>query len=44
MEVQHRHKIRKGENVQAARVVASELMPYAMTRPVVETALAPLSL
>ena len=32
------------ENVQAARVVASELMPYAMTRPVIETALAPLSL
>jgi len=25
-------------------VVASELMPYAMTRPVIETALAPLSL
>lgn len=37
------HKLREGENVQAAREVASELMPYAMTRPVIETALAPLS-
>jgi len=35
---------REDENVLAARVVASELMPYAMTRPVIETALALLSL
>ena len=44
VEPQYRNKDRERENVQAARVVASELMPYAMTRPVIETALAPLSL
>ena len=36
MELQYRIQDREGENVQAARVVARELMPYAMTRPVIE--------
>jgi hypothetical protein len=36
MELQYRNKYEWKENVQAARVVASELMPYAMIRPVIE--------
>lgn len=36
IKLRYRNKDTEGENVQAARVVASELMPYAMTRPVMK--------